>query len=112
MGVIWAPFYRYRSPERRTPRASRADVRLLLGLGVAATLNEESRGVWRLHASVALRFVTTMPSRTSRKAVYIMIERRQLPGLTRVGRRVLIKTSSLLEWLDQQSSPSLVEDQR
>jgi excisionase family DNA binding protein len=50
--------------------------------------------------------------RTSRKAIYVKIERRQLPGVTRLGRRLLIRTSSLLQWLDQQSSPSLLEDQR
>jgi excisionase family DNA binding protein len=50
--------------------------------------------------------------RTSRKAIYVKIERRQLPGVTRVGRRVLIRTTTLLDWLDQQSSPSLLEDQR
>ena len=31
--------------------------------------------------------------RTSRKAVYAMIERRQLPGVVRIGRRVLIRTT-------------------
>jgi excisionase family DNA binding protein len=38
--------------------------------------------------------------RTSRKAVYSMVERGQLPGVTRVGRRVLIRTSELLDFLD------------
>ncbi len=50
--------------------------------------------------------------RTSRKAIYVKVERRQLPGVTRLGRRVLIRTTTLLDWLDQQSSPSLLEDQR
>jgi excisionase family DNA binding protein len=45
--------------------------------------------------------------RTSRKAVYAMIERRQLPGITRIGRRVLIRTPDLLDWLRQKSAPSL-----
>ena len=45
--------------------------------------------------------------RTTRKAVYSMIERRQLPGVTRIGRRVLIKTPDLLEWLRQKSTSSL-----
>ena len=45
--------------------------------------------------------------RTTRKAVYSMIERRQLPGVTRIGRRVLIRTPDLLEWLRQKSTPSL-----
>jgi excisionase family DNA binding protein len=45
--------------------------------------------------------------RTSRKAVYAMIERRQLPGVVRIGRRVLIRTPDLLNWLRQKSTPSL-----
>jgi len=46
--------------------------------------------------------------RTSRKAVYVMIERRQLPGVCRIGRRVLISAEALLEFLaDQQDAPSL-----
>jgi excisionase family DNA binding protein len=40
--------------------------------------------------------------RTSRKAIYAMIERRKLPGVTRIGRRVLIRSRDLLDWLDQQ----------
>ena len=45
--------------------------------------------------------------RTTRKAIYSMIERRQLPGVTRIGRRVLIRTPDLLNWLRQKSTPSL-----
>jgi excisionase family DNA binding protein len=29
--------------------------------------------------------------RTSHRAIYIMVERRQLPGITRIGRRVLFR---------------------
>ena len=47
--------------------------------------------------------------RTSRKAVYAMIERRQLPGVVRIGRRVLIRQDNLVEWLCQKSAPSLKE---
>ena len=45
--------------------------------------------------------------RTSRKAVYAMVERGQLPGVTRLGRRVLIREDALLDWLRQKSTPSL-----
>lgn len=44
--------------------------------------------------------------RTSRKAVYTMVERGLLPGVTRVGRRVLIRTEVLLDWLRRKSTPS------
>jgi len=45
--------------------------------------------------------------RTSPKAIYTMIERRQLPGVVRIGRRVLVRQADLLEWLRQKSAPSL-----
>ena len=44
--------------------------------------------------------------RTSRKAIYAMIERGQLPGIVRIGRRVLVREDSLLDWLGQKSTPS------
>ena len=45
--------------------------------------------------------------RLSRKAVYAMIERRQLPGVIRIGRRVRVRQTTLLEWLLQEGAPSL-----
>ena len=47
--------------------------------------------------------------RTSRRAIYAMVERRQLPGVTRICRRVLFRTSELLDWLDQKRASSLQE---
>ena len=44
--------------------------------------------------------------RTTRKAVYVMIERGLLPGVTRLGRRVLLRSDRLLEWLDQNCASS------
>ena len=44
--------------------------------------------------------------RTSRRAIYMMLERHQLPGVTRIGRRVLFRSADLLEWLDQKRTPS------
>ena len=44
--------------------------------------------------------------RTSRRAIYAMIERRQLPGVIRVRRRVLLRADDLLDWLDQKRVPS------
>jgi excisionase family DNA binding protein len=44
--------------------------------------------------------------RTSQKAVYAMIERGQLPGVTRVGRRLLVRRDDLLHWLDRSRAPS------
>jgi len=47
--------------------------------------------------------------RTSRKAIYVMAERGQLPGVTRIGRRLLFRSDSLLDWLDQKRALSLQE---
>ena len=44
--------------------------------------------------------------RTSRRAIYMMLERHQLPGVTRIGRRVLFRSADLLNWLDQKRAPS------
>jgi excisionase family DNA binding protein len=44
--------------------------------------------------------------RTTRRAIYAMIERRQLPGVTRVRRRVLVRADDLLDWLNQKRAPS------
>ena len=45
--------------------------------------------------------------RTTRKAIYAMVERGQLPGVVRIGRRVLFREAELLDWLCQKSTPSL-----
>jgi excisionase family DNA binding protein len=45
--------------------------------------------------------------RLSRKAVYAMVERRQLPGVVRIGRRVRVRQTILLEWLSQEGALSL-----
>jgi excisionase family DNA binding protein len=44
--------------------------------------------------------------RTTRTAVYAMVARNQIPGVTRLGRRVLFRTQDLLDWLDQNRVPS------
>ena len=44
--------------------------------------------------------------RTTKRAIYALIERRQLPGIIRIGRRVLLRSDDLLHWLDQKSAPS------
>jgi excisionase family DNA binding protein len=44
--------------------------------------------------------------RTSRRGVYAMIARRQLPGVIRLRRRVLVGADDLLHWLNQKRAPS------
>ena len=50
--------------------------------------------------------------RTTRTAVYAMAARGQLPGTTRIGRRVLFRSAALLHWLDQNRAPSPKEEWR
>jgi excisionase family DNA binding protein len=50
--------------------------------------------------------------RTTPKAVYVMIERGLLPGVTRIGRRVLVRSGDLLDFLDHSRAPSLQEYKR
>ena len=44
--------------------------------------------------------------RTTRRAIYAMIARRQLPGVIRIRRRVLVRADDLLHWLDQKRASS------
>ena len=44
--------------------------------------------------------------RTTRRAIYAMVGRRQLPGVIRIRRRVLFRSHDLLDWLDQKRAPS------
>jgi excisionase family DNA binding protein len=48
--------------------------------------------------------------RTSRVAVYARASRGQLPGVTRIGRRLLVRSDDLLDWLDRNRTPSPQEN--
>jgi len=50
--------------------------------------------------------------RTTPKAVYAMVERGALPGVTRLGRRVLVRSAELLNFLDHNTAPSPQEIRR
>jgi excisionase family DNA binding protein len=53
---------------------------------------------------------TALLLRTTRKAIYVMAGRHLLPGVTHIGRRVLVRRDDLLHWLDQnRRAPSLKE---
>jgi excisionase family DNA binding protein len=74
-----------------------------------------SRGAMRRvehhHAEDALWLFFTVPEvaqilRTTEKGVYAQAERGLLPGVTRIGRRLLFCRAELLDWLRQKSAPS------
>jgi len=50
--------------------------------------------------------------RTTRKAIYAKVERGQLPGVIRDGRRLLIRRDDVLHWLDERRAPSAEETGR
>ena len=69
------------------------------------------------HGAGALQVLLTVDQaadllRTTRRAIYAMVERRQLPGVIRIGRRVLLRADDLLNWLNQKSAPSPRSEQR
>jgi excisionase family DNA binding protein len=43
--------------------------------------------------------------RTSRRAIYAMVERGQIPGVIRLQRRLLFRADQLVHWLDQKCAP-------
>ena len=44
---------------------------------------------------------TALLLRTSAAAVYAMSSRGQLPGVIRIGRRLLFRRDALVDWLDE-----------
>jgi excisionase family DNA binding protein len=73
------------------------------------TMRTQEKGIGTLNHVPTLLTMTDVAVllRTSKKAIYAMVERRQLPGIVRIGRRVLIRQDDLLDWLRQKSTPSL-----
>ena len=47
--------------------------------------------------------------RISRKAVYIMADRGQIPGVTHVGRRLRFRRDDVIRWLNESRASSLKE---
>jgi excisionase family DNA binding protein len=74
------------------------------------------RGVVRAEAAVDVRLLTVdevaMVLRTTRKAVYALVERQQLPGVCRLGRRVLIRHDALVEFIDHNTARHRQEEKR
>ena len=72
---------------------------------------------YHLHVkSIERRLLTVVEAadvlRTSPKAIYAMASRGGLPGIRRVGRRILIDEQDLLHWLDHTCAPSSRGDRR
>jgi len=83
-----------------------------VGDSVATSDSETRRVERRRHRTLPILLTVDEAAdllRTTRRAIYAMIGRRQLPGVVRVRRRVLLRTDDLLHWLQQKSAPSLEE---
>jgi excisionase family DNA binding protein len=50
--------------------------------------------------------------RTSKKAIYTMTERGQLPGVTKIRKRILIRSDELVDWLNHTCTASPRESRR
>lgn len=96
--------------EVHTPDAEHGHTRVRVEAGQGLGLAELVLFLRQLAAGQAVRIVTADEVaevlRTSRTAVYAMVARGQLPGVTRIGRRVLFRSDDLLDWLDQKRAPS------
>ena len=89
----------------------------MTGKELIARSSATGTGAPRLGSAADLLWLLTTDEvatllRTSRKGVYAMVERGFLPGITRIGRRVLIRRDNLLDWLRQKSTPSLESRER
>jgi excisionase family DNA binding protein len=65
-------------------------------------------------ASVALPSLLTADDmasllRVSRKAIYTMVDRGEIPGVTRIGKRLRFRGDDVLAWLDESRASSLKE---
>ncbi len=47
--------------------------------------------------------------RTTSKAIYSMVDRGQIPGVTRIGKRLLLYRDDVIRWLDESRASSLKE---
>ena len=75
----------------------------------ASRFDDESTHVGRRRDSLPMLLTVDEAAtllRTTRRAIYAMIERRHLPGVIRIRRRVLFRADDLLHWLDQKRAPS------
>lgn len=50
--------------------------------------------------------------RTSRKSIYNMVERGQIPGAIKIGFRLLFSRNDLLQWLNERRTLSPRKEQR
>jgi len=77
------------------------------GKGSTKRGNELPEGAPLLSVDEAARLLRTTP-----RAVYVMAGRGTLPGVTRIGRRLLVRREDLVRSLDESRAPSPTEDRR
>ena len=79
------------------------------GIDNVTDMSRRARDAARSHAGLPVLLTVDEAAnllRTTRRAIYAMVERRQLPGVIRIRRRVLLRAEDLLHWLDQKRAPS------
>ena len=79
---------------------------------MSVTIRPYKTGGWEVDIHVILPNGTRARSRTRKHTSdtnHAMTARGQLPGVIRIGRRVLVRADELVDWLDQKRTPSLEE---
>ena len=89
-----------RKPETSREAASRRET------GISERTPSRPRAAQEAWPPLLTASEVAIALRTSRKAVYAMAERAQLPGVTRIGRRLLVRRDDLLSWLDERRAAS------
>ena len=68
--------------------------------------NEARANVAERQTRAAAHLYMTVPEvaellRTTKTAIYTMVQRGQLPGVRRVGRRILVRRSAVVRWIEE-----------
>jgi excisionase family DNA binding protein len=102
-----------RTPEAASPRGGACDRRRWSASRASIPTHDDARSTdgAETRQTARLPVLLTVDEaadvlRTTRRAIYAMIERRQLPGVIRIRRRVLLRADDLLHWLDQKRASS------
>ena len=83
----------------------------VLGFGVSMSGNHNRNNHPQLPTLLTVDEAAAFLRKT-RRALYSMVERGQIPGVIRLPRRLLFCADELLHWIDQKRAPSRQENER